>query len=305
MISSNTPRRANNLEDFMAMGNKFLTEEGYQAGLAFQPRPTDIIISPFAKSGTTWLQQIAHGLRTRGSMDFEEITAVTPWLEVAQDYGWDLEAEQVAKPRLFKSHGTWHGIPKGGRYICAIRNPHDVAVSFYRFLEGWWFEPNSISLEEFIHARVTHSPVEKGYWHHLISWWEQRNNENVLLLCFEEMKTDLPTTVQTIAQFMGIALDDKLLDIVVRQSSKEFMLAHQSHFDDHLLQTYFERRGGAPPDLDTAKITAGATNHERYQLSPAIKDELDAIWHKMIYEQLGFKDYAALRTAITQLQPDK
>ena len=302
MTTHNAPKRAKNLEEFLGMSGKFLTEEGHQAGLAFQPRSTDVIISPFAKSGTTWLQQIAHGLRTRGSMDFEEITAVTPWIEVAQDYGWDLEAEQIAAPRLFKSHCTWDEIPKGGRYICAIRNPHDVAVSFYRFLEGWWFETDSISLEEFIHARVTHAPAEKGYWHHLISWWEQRENENVLLLCFEDMKTDLPATVQTIAQFMGITLDDELLDIVVRQSSKGFMLAHQSHFDDHLIQTQFERHGGPPSDLNTAKITAGATNHKRYQLSPAIKDELDAIWHKMIYTQFGFKDYAALRTAIMQLQ---
>jgi len=32
------------------------------------------------KCGTTWMQQIVHGLRTRGSMDFNEITRVVPFL---------------------------------------------------------------------------------------------------------------------------------------------------------------------------------------------------------------------------------
>jgi hypothetical protein len=40
-------------------------EESYRR---FRPRPSDVIISPFAKCGTTWLQQIVHSLRTGGDM---------------------------------------------------------------------------------------------------------------------------------------------------------------------------------------------------------------------------------------------
>ena len=32
----------------------------------YTPRPSDVIISPAAKSGTTWLLQIAHQLRVKG-----------------------------------------------------------------------------------------------------------------------------------------------------------------------------------------------------------------------------------------------
>jgi hypothetical protein len=115
------------------------------------------------------------------------------------------------------------------------------------------------------------------------------------------MKTDLPTTVQTVARFMRIALDDELLDIVVRQSSKEFMLAHKTHFDDHLIQQQGERRGGVPADPETSKVTPGVPNHERYKLSLELKGELDAIWHKMIYQRFGFEDYSALHVALAAL----
>jgi hypothetical protein len=70
--------RATNLNELDSALSKLFSEESERRGLAFQPRPSDIFISPYAKCGTTWLQQIVHGLRTRGSMDFEEITSVTP-----------------------------------------------------------------------------------------------------------------------------------------------------------------------------------------------------------------------------------
>ena len=92
--------RATTVEELGAVLGKYFSKESREQGLAFQPKSSDIIISPYAKCGTTWLQQIVHGLRTGGSMDFDEITAVTPWIEIAHDVGWDLDANQVAEPRL-------------------------------------------------------------------------------------------------------------------------------------------------------------------------------------------------------------
>jgi hypothetical protein len=60
------------------------------------------------KEGTTWVQQICHQLRTGGDMEFEEISQVVPWIELARDQGQDLEAEQVVPPRCFKTH-CWYG----------------------------------------------------------------------------------------------------------------------------------------------------------------------------------------------------
>jgi hypothetical protein len=52
---------------------------------AFRPEPTDIMITTTPKAGTTWMQQITHQLRTNGDKDFDEISAVVPWLELAHD----------------------------------------------------------------------------------------------------------------------------------------------------------------------------------------------------------------------------
>lgn len=297
------PSRATTVEELKIVLGNFFDEASEERGLAFRPQPSDIIISPHAKSGTTWLQQIAHGLRTRGSMDFDEINTVTPWIATAHDLGWDLDAPQVAKPRVFKSHDSWHDVHKGCRYICCFRHYHDVIVSLYRFFEGWYFEPGSISLETFTSWRWPRDKMgSKGYWHHLSSWWEQRHNKDVLLLCYEDMKADLPGTVRKIARFMGITLDEALLDIVVRQSSRDFMLAHGHQFDERHMREIGGKRAGLPPPIDSKKVTAGASNEARYQLSPTLKNELDDIWQEQIQPRFGFESYGELRRALRELK---
>lgn len=101
--SANIIYRATSLDELAVIVSKSVTEEGWLKGQSFQPCSNDIVITPYAKCGTTWLQQIVHGLRTRGSMDFDEISRVIPWIELAHDLGCDLNAPQVAKPRVYKS----------------------------------------------------------------------------------------------------------------------------------------------------------------------------------------------------------
>ena len=284
-----------------AMQN-FVSEESVEKGKAFKPRPTDVIVSPYAKSGTTWTQQIVHGLRTRGSMDFDEITVVTPWLILAHDMGWDLEGDQVAEPRVFKSHATWHDVPKGARYICPVRHPYKMMVSFYRFFEDWWFEPGSIDIATFLRGNHLKNPDERSYWTHLASWWEQRHNPDVLILCYEDMQADLSSAVKTIAAFIGLYLDDELHDIVMRQSTREFMLQHSRHFDEHPVRDAVANRTGIPPNGNASKITAGTPDEDRYVLPQEIIKELDANWNRFITAPYGLPDYDALRSEIGALR---
>ncbi|MBP6725147.1 MAG: sulfotransferase domain-containing protein, partial [Halioglobus sp.] len=115
--------RATTLEALGSLLQSMTTAEGVARGLGHKLQATDIVITPFGKSGTTWLQQMAHTLRTRGDMDFDDISRVCPWIETSTDLGIDLELEQKARPRVFKSHLDADRVPKGGRYINACRNP--------------------------------------------------------------------------------------------------------------------------------------------------------------------------------------
>ena len=144
--------RATSLDHFFALHERAMGKGSYPQGAPFRARPSDVFITPFAKSGTTWLQQIAHGLRSGGDMDFAEISYVVPCLDYAHAMGLDPNAGHRFSPRLFMTHATWAEAPRGGRYICAFRNPKDVITSYYRFLEDWFFDPGTIALDDFAAA---------------------------------------------------------------------------------------------------------------------------------------------------------
>ncbi len=295
---STSLRRPTTIAELRERQQHMLTEEGLRRALAFQPQPTDVIITPYAKSGTTWVQQIVHGLRTRGDTQFDEITSVIPWIEMAHDLGMDLDQPQVGYPRAFKSHFRWELVPKGARYIYVIRDPKDVVVSMYHFMEGWWFESGSIPLAVFTREQFLQNNRRVSYWAHIRSWWPHRHDPEVLFLCYEDMKQDLPGTVRRIAAFIGCTLEDKLLDIVVRQSSLEFMRTHKRQFDDHLIRASRDALCGLPPGGDTSKVRTGNVGDHAQELSPELSAELDKRWQEEIEATLGFSSYAALRTAL-------
>jgi len=166
---------------------------------SFRPRPTDIIISPFSKCGTTWLQQIFHCLRTGGDMDFDDISRVTPWIEMARALGIDLNSPQKAQPRGSRATGLGRH-PKGARYMVCLRDPKDAFVSLYRFMEGWFLEPGPSLLTS---SPGPGSPTARCA--ELLASPDQlvgeRDNSDLLLMSYEHMREAPALHIEKIAAF--------------------------------------------------------------------------------------------------------
>ena len=253
-------RRATTLDELHAKTARLVSPAGYEAGLRFVPRPSDVIIAPFAKCGTTWLQQIVHSLRTGGDLEFDDISRVVPWIETAHDLGLDLEAEQRAEPRAFKSHLAWTAIPKGARYIVAVRDPRDALVSGYRFFEGWFFEPGTIDIETLGRDRFIEN---RNYYTHLASWWPRRDDEHVLLLAYEQMNADPEGTLRRVSSFIGLDADEERIAIACEQSSLASMRANAAKYDDAMMRALSERACDLPPGGDSSKVGAAGASPRR------------------------------------------
>lgn len=291
------PKRATSVPEILTKFENFRTPEGEAHGLAYQPDSTDVFIVTPAKCGTTWMQQIVHGLRTRGSMDFDEITRVVPWIEMAKDMGIDIYAPQAAKPRAFKTHRNLNDLPRGGKYISVIRDPKDAMLSLYRFFEGWIFEKGSISLEEFA-LQFYIGTDGRGYWDHIHALWDRRNDPDVLPLCYENMKQDLSGAVETVADFMEIELDDELKDVVVKQSDFKFMNEHNHKFDDHIVRETRNAICNIPPDGTTSKVKNGNVGESKLHVSQEVLDTFDRIWQEEITATIGVMSYEDLRNQL-------
>ena len=106
-------------------------------------------------SGTTWVQEIVWQILNDGRISEERVESRYPFLEKSQLFdrpGDESDGQKVSvtsrpSPRLIKSHLPYHVIPmskeesKRSKYIYVARNPKDVAVSFYHFVQS--FDPGS------------------------------------------------------------------------------------------------------------------------------------------------------------------
>lgn len=51
---------------------------------------------------------------------------------------------------------------------------------------------------------VRQGEIQRGDWfHHVVSWWEHRDSENILFLKYEDLKKDTFSVMKRIAEFLG------------------------------------------------------------------------------------------------------
>ena len=198
------------------------------AHLEFVPRPDDVFIVTYPRSGTTWMQMILYQLTTDGSMDFPHIYEYCPWFERSSRSGLGFEARP--SPRLFKSHLTYKKIPKGPcKYIYVARDGKDVAVSYYHLYRSYnGFEE---TFPEFFN-RYLRGKVGFGSWfEHVQDWWRHRDDPNVLFLRYEELLRDLEGSLRKIIAFCGFEIAPERWPTILERCRFAFMKQHESQFD--------------------------------------------------------------------------
>lgn len=78
---------------------------------AFETRPTDIFLTSFPKSGTTWLQEVVFRLCNQNEDSSEILEDRVPYLEFPYPGIDDISRREGQ--RLIKSHLPLHLLPKG------------------------------------------------------------------------------------------------------------------------------------------------------------------------------------------------
>ena len=283
------------------------------AGVNFKPSPGDVMLVTSPKCGTTLLCQIVQSLRSGGDMEFEEINLEIPCLEMGWDYGYkDLQAPQKYLPRVFKTHFWWPHCPKtpGARYIFTVRDPLDAAVSFYHFFEGWMFDRGAVSVDEFIQEFILmrgapSTPMQNAsWWHNLISWYPHRNEPDVLFLFFEDKVADLESSVNQIADFLGLAKDDPALRALAAQQARiDHMKMFPTKYDEHMLKEARNEACGRPRNAGlegsrNSKVRKGNVGGGKKALSPETLRAMQEKWESVVLPITGYANYEELRAGV-------
>jgi len=117
------------------------------------------------------------------------------------------------------------------------------------------------------------------------------------------MKEDLEGTVRRVADFIGYGGDEERIQIATRQSTFDFMKAHERHFDDHLIVEARNKACGLPDWAGTSKLGKGETGAGKAHLSDKARAMMDDMWANIVRPKLGFADYGELRQAVREALP--
>jgi hypothetical protein len=204
---------------------KLYDPEVVRSALKYVARANDIFIVTAPRSGTTWMQTIVYALLNNGRAydeDIDHYIARNPFLEM---YGRQA-VEAMPRPGAIKTHVLFDHLSDhpNAKYICVIRNPKDVCVSFHRFvtsINGGEF--NRIPFDRFFDGFLTGEIGHADYFDHLLSCWSHKNDANVLIILYEDMKKDIRSVINRIAIFLDIGVNRKLLERIVAVTSFDYL----------------------------------------------------------------------------------
>ncbi|XP_046383771.1 luciferin sulfotransferase-like isoform X2 [Ischnura elegans] len=262
-------------------------------------RPDDVWVASYPKTGTTWTQEMVWCIGN--DLDFEAAKSTIlplrfPFIDFSCLFDFETQPAEalnssfydflknsvnftinMKSPRYIKTHLPYELLPeqmksKNTKIIYVARNPKDTCVSYFhhaRLIEGY-----RGSFEDFIELFLQDSVSYSPFWDHLVSYWEHREEANVLFLKYEEMKRDLPSVIRKVSKFLGKEqLNDKDMKTLCDHLSFDSMKTNSSvnyEFAVDKTQNLGLSQG------EQRFMRKGKVNSWKEEISPDVAERFDA-----------------------------
>ncbi|GFY45812.1 hypothetical protein TNIN_161251 [Trichonephila inaurata madagascariensis] len=226
MASDEPPHQ--NIRGLLFPNAPFFSKKNIEDTLDNVPHDGDIIIASYPKTGTTWLQYIVMQIVSKGELypKFDDcVLKYVPFLEMSGVSVLD----KMEKPRMYKHHCPYNMIQKNdkAKYLYVYRRPEDTIISYYHFLINLNRNPPELDafFEKFLSGEIGYG----SYFDHVLSFYTHKNDENVLLVCYEKLLHNRRDEILRIAKFLGeeyyrnLAEDESLLEAVLERTSFDYM----------------------------------------------------------------------------------
>jgi aryl sulfotransferase len=210
--------------------------------LAF--RPDDIVIATYAKSGTTWMQQIIAQMLLGPDPELA-VAEMSPWLDLrVPPKAVKLPAvEAQAHRRFLKTHLPVDALvfSPSAKYLYIGRDGRDVVWSLYNHhanANQKWYDalndtPGRVGppIERppaAVHEYWRQWMARDGFpfwpfWENVRTWWAIRHLPNVLFVHFASLKRDMPGQMRRIAAFLDIPVKEQHWGAILEYCAFDWM----------------------------------------------------------------------------------
>jgi hypothetical protein len=262
----------------------------FRSALQYKAQPDDIFIITYPRSGTHWMSIIVYTLLTNGQPFDKDMNDFLSRMVFIDRYGAEAVTKMV-RPGAIQTHFPFNYATYNSKskYISVIRHPKDVCVSCYQLLVG---HPQSgfsdIDFNRFFELFISGQTLYMDYFEHLRLAWSHKDDENVLLISYEQMKKDIHGIILKVAQFLDIDLtnNENLLNQVKEYSSFDYM---KKNFDSSLNDAFTQR---GQPRKDSMKfIRKGLVGDWKSLMTEEQSQRLDAIIAEKTQHMKGLDEF--------------
>jgi hypothetical protein len=194
----------------------------------------------------------------------------------------------LPRPRILKSHDCFQ--PHYPRVMYLVRDPRDVAISFYHHNVKAGNIPDNYSMDEFVPRFIAGEFDQKfGSWRdNVLSWTVLRGESpSFIMLKYEDMKSNTASAVLKIAEFLrqcgfrAIDCTPEAIRRAIELSSPERMRALEKTEAGAWVLTKSTRP-------DKPFVRSATSGGWKSQLSAESVDAIESAWGGLM-QQLGYE----------------
>ncbi|XP_053153062.1 sulfotransferase 6B1-like [Hemicordylus capensis] len=228
--------------------------ETFKALESFEAREDDVFLAGYCKSGTNWVGQILNDLvltsakntEDSDSLDDEELEEF-PYIEVGDAEKYQ-RMKRLPSRRVIFTHLRPEKLPasifsKKVKILLLLRNPKDVATSFYHFCNNWNAYPSFKTWDDYFTAFMNGQMLWGSYIDYIFEWNKHADDENIMAITYEELKENKVQVVKQISEFLELHPTDEEIQGVVDRSSFQAMKANADNTHGEFGNVLF-RKGG-------------------------------------------------------------
>ena len=237
----------------------------------------DVWIVSYPKSGNTWTRFLIANLTANSeAVDWSNIERLVPDIYLGRDALYN----SLPRPRYFKSHEAYR--PEYRRVVFIVRDPRDVAVSYYHFVRKAKLLPDGAIMNDFINAFIEGRIDPYGNWGENVGSWlgARRHTDNFLVVRYEDLLNNAEAELTRIALMLGIPTDNQEVSRAVEESCADRMRElEQSQRSQHK----FLKNSRA----DVPFVRAAKSGQWQSDLSPDAVRKIETAWGPIMRE-LGY-----------------